>query len=243
MNERRFIVQMLKGTASETEVIFSGQQQIWSDGLVEFRLTYSGPLYPSTNNHPAGADHKHELRKHFHIQIRRLWQDYPHLQQMQYPPPEHVMVAYEPQISKRIDYLANQFQRNGYRFVPLVTKDLVLSCGLEILYLRRDLPGNIVKKGDIDSRIKTLFDALKMPTNLQEFGKYTNPDSDEDPFFCLVEDDSLIGSLSVETDIMLEPLSTETRMTKDDSRLLITVKLRPSQITWSNIGSAPPFII
>jgi hypothetical protein len=86
-----------------------------------------------------------------------------------------------------------------------VTADLALSCAIEILFLRPEPPGGIVRGGDVDNRIKTLFDGLKMPREAQDLGPYLNPGADEDPFYCLVEDDQLITSVSVETDTLLEP--------------------------------------
>src|SRR6266849_6098917 len=53
----------------------------------------------------------------------------------------------------------------GKQFVPLVRQSLALACSLDILFLRREEPGSLILQGgDIDNRIKTLFDALKMPT-------------------------------------------------------------------------------
>jgi hypothetical protein len=143
------------------------REYIWRDpdydkgDAVEFRLTYAGPLLSSGNT--PHAKHKQELRKHFHPQMKKLWNDFPHLREMQHPLPEEVIVVNSPPPAKRIEHLATQFQRNGYRFVPLVTRDLVLSCGIQVLFLRPDLPGKILQNGDIDGRIKTLFDGLKMP--------------------------------------------------------------------------------
>jgi hypothetical protein len=47
---------------------------------VDFRLTYAGPLYPDTKSARDMASHKQDLRKHFHKQLLRLWEDRPHLQ-------------------------------------------------------------------------------------------------------------------------------------------------------------------
>lgn len=212
---------------------------IWSDSceakgdIVDFRLTYAGPLLASTNRDPH-ANHKQELRKHFHPQLRKLWQEFPHLREMQQPLPDQVITTTAPPPAMRIEYLANQFQRNGYRFVPLVTKELALACAINMLFLRPERPGKIIKDRDIDNRIKTLFDGLKMPDQMQELGKYVAPGPDEDPFFCLVEDDSLITSLSIETDVLLEPVGGIPH--RNDARLLITVTLRPMLVTWANMG-------
>lgn len=44
------------------------------------------------------------------------------------------------------------------------------------------------------------------------------PKPDEDPFFCLLEDDSLITRLAVETDRLLEPVSS-------DSEVVATIRV------------------
>ena len=81
----------------------------------------------------------------------------------------------------------------NYNFVPLVTRDLELICAVEILYLRYGDPGQVLTMtGDLDNRLKTLFDALRMPTNASELGSFVAPSVDEQPFFCLLEDDLVI---------------------------------------------------
>jgi hypothetical protein len=60
--------------------------------------------------------------------------------------------------------LASKHALYGWNFVPLVTAELSLLCNLEILMLRRVDPGKLIQSsGDIDNRIKTLFDALQIP--------------------------------------------------------------------------------
>jgi hypothetical protein len=124
-----------------------------------------------------------------------------------------------------LESLMERFSRCGYRFVPLVTKNLQLLCGLEILFLRPDTPGAILKSGDIDNRLKTLFDALRLPSDGAELGGYSSPGDDEDPLFCLLEDDCLISKVSVETDALLEPIGEG--VNANDARIVITVTLRP----------------
>ena len=104
------------------------------------------------------------------------------------------------------------------------------------MFLRRDKPGKVIQKNDVDGRIKTIFDALKMPIQEQDRGGYKNPDADEKPFYCLLEDDTLVTSVSVETDLLLEPISGQQYPSRSDARLVITVSLRPSRLTWANMG-------
>ena len=82
-------------------------------------------------------------------------------------------------------------------------------CSRILLMLREGQPGNVLY--DIDNRIKTIFDALKKPENPQELGARSSkgqqvPDVDEDPFYVLVEKDSLITHIAVTSDTLLEPV-------------------------------------
>lgn len=142
-------------------------------------------------------------------------------------PPAEVISINRTEWKKRRDALPERFQCGGYRFVPLVTEDLALICAIEILFLRPDPPGSLIQSGDIDNRLKTLFDALRMPgPDAAELGG-NNPREDESPFYCLLQDDRLISRVSVETDVLLQPTSPENADNPNDARLLITVKLKP----------------
>ena len=101
--------------------------------------------------------------------------------------------------------VGNQHARNGYEFIPLIGRSFGASaCALDILFLRRDHPGNLIKSdGDIDNRMKVLFDALRMPQNSSEV--CGPPERDETPLFCLLEDDRLITEVKVSTDRLLVP--------------------------------------
>jgi len=108
-----------------------------------------------------------------------------------------------------------------------------LLCAIHILFLRLDEPGAVLSSGDLDNRLKTIFDALRLPRDKVEAGGY-DPDEDEDPFFCLLEDDSLINHASVEADTLLQP--TGEVLDRNDSRLVITVKLTPYRVTMDNLA-------
>jgi len=62
--------------------------------------------------------------------------------------------------------------------------------------LRQQAKGQLI--GDIDNRLKTLFDALRVPSlaEVQTLGATTA--IDEDPLYCLFQDDSLITRLNIE---------------------------------------------
>ena len=132
------------------------------------------------------------------------------------------------------DGLAMLNPMGNYRFVPLVTQRLSLTCSLDILFLRTDIPGSILQSGDIDNRLKTLFDALRKPSNTGELGGYLSPEEGEDPFFCLLEDDKLINHISVVTDRLFEPTGKD--YDTNDARLVIKVGIRPYVVMMGNLG-------
>lgn len=187
---------------------------------VEFRLTYQGLLLGSGNKKPR-PEHKHEIRRVFHRQIRRQWEYHRALASMG---------REQTNAGTLIEARANLNARHGYRFVPLVTQGAELLCALDILFLRPGVHGGVIhQNGDIDNKLKTLFDAMQIPV---DGSGLTPPADDEDPFFCLLQDDRLITHVSVETDNLLEPVSAPENT--NDARLVITVRLSPYVWTFAN---------
>jgi hypothetical protein len=123
--------------------------------------------------------------------------------------------------------MADQRPFNGFRFIPLVTEKQHLRCNIEILFLRHEDTENLIfQGGDIDGRVKTIFDALRMP-NAGELTTRDKPDTDEDPFFVLFEDDKLISQVTVSTEqLLLLPEKKEIR--PNDAFLQIRVELNPT---------------
>jgi hypothetical protein len=205
---------------------------------MQFRLTYEGPLRPSGNNNRNTAN-KHAIRKALHPQLKRLWETDPNLKEFGKTPCDaYISIGRPAKGPSTLEYLAQNRPLQDYKFVPLVCEELKLWCGLEILYLRPSPPGKIFERGDIDNRLKTLFDALKRPTQLQELGQpYPSPSADENPFYVLLDDDALVAKLSLETDTMLEPLIGGIPQ-ESDARLILTVTVRPTLVTIANMTFA-----
>jgi hypothetical protein len=120
--------------------------------------------------------------------------------------------------------------------VPLVREEYSLLCSLNILFLRRDIPGSVVSAGDLDNRIKTLIDSLRRPQNKNELRGNEAPGDGEDPFYCLLEDDRLVSQLEVETDTLLDPPRGNTQADRRQVRLTITVDLKPYNVTLFNLS-------
>jgi hypothetical protein len=145
---------------------------------MDFWLYYRGKL-----NANGSKEHKHELRKIFHSQIKELW--------------EHEPFKTFP-VQKGESVTGELFRQTGdYEFVTLVIKNADLYAELDITILRAEPPGGIVQHGDIDNRLKTLFDALRYPQNIDEIPSAEKPTNDYYPLYCLLEDDSLIIRLNV----------------------------------------------
>lgn len=91
-------------------------------------------------------------------------------------------------------------------FQVAISPQLKTVAELDIIMLRPSPPGTIIGHGgDIDNRLKTLFDSLRLPT-----ADEIPPDKVEDlisaspPFFCLLKDDALITSVAVRTERLLD---------------------------------------
>jgi hypothetical protein len=198
---------------------------------VEFTLYYRGPLKAS-----GGRADKHRLRQYLHRQIKELWNQ---------PPLNEYRSLLDPSgnepagIRENVVVLeyeeASVVRRVGtYEFASVVSSEMHLVADLTITLLRPESPGAIVTQGgDIDNRIKTLLDALKIPDGPGALPKGASPAADEAPLFCLLEDDNLITNLTIKTDRLLEP-----NLPASEVILLIHVRTRPTVGTLLNLGLA-----
>ncbi len=151
---------------------------------MEFTLYYRGKLDAN-----GSRKEKHDLRLHFSQQLHELWSH----------------KADRPDLFFRAlpDLTKDSFSKEvgPLRFAALVTKGHVAE--IDITMLRPEAPGSIISRGgDIDNRIKTLLDGLRVPTSANEL-----PDDlskSDDVLLCLLEDDKLVTRLSVQTQQLLE---------------------------------------
>jgi len=204
--------------------------------VLEFRLLYQGSLLAaSRETHP---ENKHALRREFHKQLKMLWSSKSPLKE-RLKQPIVKDFAKEPYFTDRRSVLAEKFSYHGYSFVPIVTGDLFLTCSLDILFLRPEEPSLLLRGGDIDNRIKTVFDALRIPTVEEAAGlkeKYP-PIDDEKPMYCLMQDDKLVSEVKVVADyLLLLPNSFELK--KNDVFLVVHVRVKPIKLVAGNIDFA-----
>jgi hypothetical protein len=183
---------------------------------MEFRLIYDGPLKAA-----AKVNQKHELRKAFHEQFKVLWE--------QIPLSDCTDLLEDPPKPNGVSIITGF---DGFKFAPLVCEKLHLICELDITLLRPEAPGSVITQGgDIDNRLKTLFDSLRMPKHLEELPTNTSVQDFDMPFYCLLEDDNLITKVNVSTDRLLRKSAGQ-----NDVLMIIHIKTKALQVINKNIG-------
>jgi hypothetical protein len=172
---------------------------------MQFRLVYQGMLPSAKWEEDTRRKEKHAIRKVLREQLAGLWQAEPLLAYWQEKSIHEYRENEEIHYSLADGMIANH-AKYGFNWLPLVSEQHGLACSLDILFLRRDPPGKIIKSGgDLDNRIKVLFDALRMPDEAKEVAGFT-PDVNEDPFYVLLQNDSLINEIKITSDRLLIPL-------------------------------------
>jgi hypothetical protein len=204
---------------------------------MELKLIYDGVL--KTHPNPSQI---HEIRKQFHPQLKRLWEIHPALAYMKnkgaipvlldstgpYQTNTEGMVGnpfnFDRFQMSDMEHFADSFRVCDFRFVPLICDCFGTCCELDLLYLRREATVPLIdQQGDIDNRLKGLFDALRMPSK-QECATL-KAEEGENPFYCLLENDSLITAFKVQADSLLTP-SAGTSHSTNEVHLVISVKVR-----------------
>ena len=152
---------------------------------MKFRLHYRGPL--KSNGKPKD---KQCIRRKLLPQLRELWERSPLVDQKN----EFLDPCYELTAVKKVD---------GWNFTSIVNSNNHLIAELDIVLLRPEEPGALITQGgDIDNRLKTLFDALSIP-KADQIPKGDSPCQGEELFHCLVEDDNLITGVNITVDRLL----------------------------------------
>lgn len=145
-------------------------------------LVYQGPLKSNGR-----AEHKASLREQFSLQLRKVYERDVLNENIR----DHVQ-------EKCVKEVA------GAKFTSLANKIFGLYARIDVTVLSIDNAGIFsTAQGDIDNRLKTLFDALSIPPESQASSvKSTLPDLT----VCLVEDDRLIRDVRVRVGELLLPV-------------------------------------
>jgi len=179
---------------------------------MEFYLKYDGPLKSN-----ADAKNKHRIREYFHPQMKKLWDIKP-LNNLK---ESFLTSGRELSVLKEVD---------GVIFAPLVSSVLKFICQLDITILWSEEPVALSEfGGDIDNRLKTLFDALQCP-DINQIKPVKESFKDKEPFFCLLENDKLITSVNIHTHTLL------CSENKTDVSVLIHVIVKATGLMMKTIG-------
>jgi len=211
---------------------------------MRLRLTYEGDLFATQGDAREGqrvprAAQKHAIRRNFHNQLKHHW-DTDLVLRNATAGEGSVDADMAPfildgggAISKPLrEVIADQYQKFGYRWVPLVRGEARLRCFINILILRRDEQSSVFSAGDIDNRVKTLIDCLRVPVSSGELLGNEVALPGEDPFYCLLLDDNLVSGFAVETDKLYDfpDDANETYV-----KLVIGVEIKPYSVAFDNL--------
>lgn len=198
---------------------------------MKFRLVYRGPLKSGNSK---SKEHIHEVRAEIHKQLALLWKQ---------PPLAHYGSWLERGNWERLPDDNSHPIQSGHRligvmhtireehFSALVSPLTEMLAELDILVLRPAPPGAVLRDGgDLDNRIKTLIDALRLPSWNELPSKWA-ADLSQRPFHCLLSDDKLVSAFKVTSDRLLEADANE-----NEVLVVIEVTLTASRVTMDNIG-------
>lgn len=179
---------------------------------MEFYLKYDGPLKSN-----AGPKEKHDIREYFYPQMKRLWDTEP-------------FTICRGEFLHHLGAQSVLLEIGGVTFAPLVSSVLKFICQLDITMLWPEELGVISRNGgDIDNRLKTLFDALQCP-DINQVEPVKARFQDKQPFFCLLENDKLITAVNIKTHTLLR------RENDADVSVLIHVMVKATELSWNTIG-------
>ena len=198
---------------------------------MKFTLTYDGELPANGSKEKIWA-----IRKKIHPQLTQLWASHPALKALRrhqyvstkagywrveiHHSADDQLQAGQP-TPDSID-LCEVMVRGGREFLPLVRERTALNCGLKILFLRQQPPGKVYQGGDMDNRLKTLFDALAVPRHQEQV---VDDPTHEGLIYCLLEDDDLITGLNIETHQLLS----QPNASVHEVKLIIEADVRTTQ--------------
>jgi hypothetical protein len=172
------------------------------DCIVPLVLVYRGPL-SVTKEGNRRLKEKQRIRRYLHVQLSNT-----------------IRKPYA-----KIFGGAKQFRPipiGQFRFHPLICRHEFyprIGCALDIHALSYDPFGSVLQSGDLDNRLKTLFDALRLPSGEHELPKDDAPGDGEDPFWVLLSDDRMITDLHITQDILHTP------RTEADSYIELTIRV------------------
>lgn len=182
---------------------------------MKFTLIYDGPLPAGTRKR---AEYAGKIRNYLHPQLSDLWENHVILRELTHVGRGTTQglgdlgLVFEPAVLSEFSGAPPPLRKDqvdltapveiaGFKFKPLVRRDLYLACSIDILFLRHEEPGHLFEQaGDVDNRLKCFFDGLKVPDENQLQAADIPIDN---PLCCLLDDDRYISDFSVRSGRLL----------------------------------------
>ena len=189
---------------------------------MRFPLSYEGSL-PSSGNprdpsKPSKLKEIWAIRNAVHLQIRSIYDHHSAFRGQ---------FGHSNALLQRINL---PIVVDGRNFYPLARVSFKLKCELEIEMLVNHPIASVVTNGsDLDNRLKTLFDGLRVPQSVQEIKGYMPPDITD--YCCLLENDVIISALKIEA---FRNTATPAGAPLDHVRLNMRVRLEPMEYDFVN---------
>lgn len=197
---------------------------------LEFTLRYRG-LLPSASQSDPRTKIKQHIRRKLNIQLAELW----HMQltlvrfrdklaKLEFPPNRKEL---------RLGRYHSLKKVGDFWWLPLVSRESYCTCEVSVVFLRHGYPGEVITpSGDLDNRLKTLFDGLRMPQNEAELAGDAPRASGSPLMFCLLEDDGLITKVSIEAKRLLGRRSQRAR---NEVELSIDVLVKANSLAFRQV--------
>jgi hypothetical protein len=186
--------------------------EIAKEAEMRFSLKYQGELLAAKRKDNR-SQNKNQLRWHFSEQLEQLLKrgDFSRIPKFE-------------SVSKtgkgiRIDFskVPEWKHFNDAEYLAIVDRSMNVGVTLDIEIERHEPPGSLFQhggdhSGDLDNRLKTLFDGLRSPHDASEAISYSksfpareNLDKEKERCVCLLEDDGVITGFRVSTSASLDP--------------------------------------
>lgn len=183
---------------------------------MEFCLHYYGKLKSRDN-----AAGKHAIRQALHEQVKSLCT----LEQF-----SHTFEG-DHKGTRKANEKPMFVEFGDKRYWFLISEDLATVVDINITILVPHEVGRIVQNGgDIDNRVKTLFDALRIPSVTSEIPSSDSFNYSDGGMYCLLQDDKLINRVSIRSYRDHAPLDGES------VRCLIELETKITRALWGNLN-------
>lgn len=171
---------------------------------MEYLIIYHGNL-PSNGS----KDDKGKIREILNDQIKKIWDT-----------DQYKNLMKSRQSNKKVKDMYVSVADINY--LPMISSKIKLYCHIKIEYFSNRSPSEIFTDGDLDNKLKTLFDGLRAITSKQE----KTYEKENQLYYTVLEDDNLVKGLTIETHQIFS---------NDEDFYIITIIPKKEFITYENI--------